>query len=164
GARLATAAATRQDGAGGDAALRRLERIERTLARLLARHDFVAMQAQRAIGDALDEARRPSPATEYLDATGRLLRAAADGAARVGPGLGGFLDHEVESLLEAAIDVDAPNLRLIPGSARSGAANINAGQKLRLLRAIANLSADVVVVDVGAGAAYNTIDLFTGAD
>jgi flagellar biosynthesis protein FlhG len=86
------------------------------------------------------------------------------GVTRPGPGLGGYLDHEVETLAEAAIDVDAPNLRVVPGTARPGAANLNAGQKLRLLRAIANLGGDVVIVDVGAGTAYNTIDLVIAAD
>lgn len=87
------------------------------------------------------------------------------GLTRPGSGLGGFLDHEVASLDEVALDVTgAPNLRLVPGSARSGAANINAGQKLRLLRAIARLGGDAVVVDVGAGAAYNTLDLVAAAD
>ncbi len=86
------------------------------------------------------------------------------GVIRPGPGLGGYLDHEIETLEEAAIAVDAPNLRMIAGTARPGAANLNAGQKVRLLKAIANLSGDVVVVDVGAGTAYNTIDLVTAAD
>jgi flagellar biosynthesis protein FlhG len=87
------------------------------------------------------------------------------GITRPGPGLGGFLDHEVATLAEVALDVvGAPNLKLVPGSARNGAANINAGQKLRLLKAIANLGGDVVIVDVGAGASFNTIDLVAAAD
>lgn len=86
------------------------------------------------------------------------------GITRPGPGLGGYLDHEVESLAAVAIDVDAPNLRVIPGTARAGAANLNAGQTLRLLRAIAHLGGDVVIVDVGAGTAWNTIDIVTAAD
>jgi flagellar biosynthesis protein FlhG len=86
------------------------------------------------------------------------------GVSRPGPGLGGFLDHEAAALADVAVDVGAPNLRIIPGSARPGAANINAGQKLRLLRAIANLGGDVVIVDVGAGTAFNTVDFVTAAD
>ncbi len=87
------------------------------------------------------------------------------GINRPGPGLGGFLDHEASTLGDVALPVEAvPNLYLVPGSARVGAANINAGQKLRLLRAIAKLSGDVVIVDVGAGTAWNTIDLVAAAD
>ncbi|HVV85919.1 MAG TPA: P-loop NTPase [Kofleriaceae bacterium] len=87
------------------------------------------------------------------------------GVTRPGPGLGGFLDHEAATLGEVALEVSgASNLRLVPGSARNGAANINAGQKLRLLRAIAHLGGDVVVVDVGAGSSFNTIDLVAAAD
>jgi flagellar biosynthesis protein FlhG len=87
------------------------------------------------------------------------------GVTRPGPGIGGFLDHEAERLADVAIDVArAPNLKLVPGSARNGAANIAAGQKLRLLRAMANLGGDVVVVDVGAGSSFNTIDVFAAAD
>ncbi len=86
------------------------------------------------------------------------------GMTRPGPGLGGYLDHEVDSLIEVAIDAGTPNLRIIPGTSQPGAANINAGQKLRLLRAIAHLGGDVVIVDVGAGTAYNTVDLVAAAD
>ena len=87
------------------------------------------------------------------------------GVTRPGPGLGGFLDHEAETLADVAVDVArAPNLKLVPGTARNGAANIAAGQKLRLLRAIARLGGDVVVVDVGAGTSFNTIDVFAAAD
>jgi len=87
------------------------------------------------------------------------------GINRPGPGLGGFLDHEASTLADVALSVDTvPNLQLVPGSARVGAANINAGQKLRLLRAIAKLRADVVIIDVGAGTAWNTIDLVAAAD
>ncbi|MBP8808563.1 MAG: P-loop NTPase [Kofleriaceae bacterium] len=87
------------------------------------------------------------------------------GITRPGPGLGGFIDHEASSLDEIALEVEAaPNLWLVPGSARVGAANINAGQKLRLLRAIARRASDVVIVDVGAGMAWNTVDLVIAAD
>jgi flagellar biosynthesis protein FlhG len=86
------------------------------------------------------------------------------GVTRPGPGLAGFLDNPGITLPECAIDVGAPNLKIIPGIARPGSANLNAGQKVRLLKAIANLGGDVVIVDVGAGASYNTIDLVAAAD
>jgi hypothetical protein len=59
------------------AQLARLERVERRLGGLLARHDFIAMLAQREIDAAFDEARRPASETEYLRATASLLAAAA---------------------------------------------------------------------------------------
>jgi cob(I)alamin adenosyltransferase len=55
----------------------RLERVERRLSGMLARHDFIAMLAQRDIDAALDEARRPASEAEYLRATARLLDAAS---------------------------------------------------------------------------------------
>lgn len=86
------------------------------------------------------------------------------GITRPGPGLGAFLDQEVPALADVALDTGHPNLRVIPGSSRIGAANINAAQTLRLVGALADLSADVVVIDVGAGTAFNTIDLVAAAD
>lgn len=83
------------------------------------------------------------------------------GVDRTGPGLHGFFEHQVEQLADALVPTALDNLRLIPGSgAVVGAANINHGQKGRLLRHIARLPADVVIVDVGAGSAYNALDLF----
>jgi flagellar biosynthesis protein FlhG len=86
------------------------------------------------------------------------------GLARPGPGLAGFLDHDVATLAEAAVSPGVPNVSLVSGTARPGDANLNHGQKLRLLRAIATLPAEVVVIDVGAGSAYNTLDFVVIAD
>ncbi len=86
------------------------------------------------------------------------------GVTRPGLGLAGFLDGEVDALGDCAIEVGVPNLTIIPGTARPGSANLNGGQKLRLLRAIAGLGGECVIVDVGAGASYNTIDLVAAAD
>ncbi len=86
------------------------------------------------------------------------------GVTRIGPGLAGFLDHELESLEAAAIETVVPTVRLVPGSSRPGIANINHGQKLRLLRGIAQLGGDIVIVDVGAGTSFNTLDFVAIAD
>ncbi len=59
------------------AALRRLARVEAQLVTVLARHDFVALPAQRSVEAALDEARRPASADDYLRASRALFRAAA---------------------------------------------------------------------------------------
>jgi hypothetical protein len=76
----------------------RLQGVERELAKLLARHNFVAMLAQREIDAALDEARRPASEAEYLAATRALLEAAARTSALVSdilarPREGGGKEH-----------------------------------------------------------------------
>lgn len=84
---------------------------------------------------------------------------------RPGKGIGAVLDRDVENLREACVDTGIPNLRLIPGtSASPGTANINHGQKQKLLRQVRTLDADLVLIDCGAGAAYNTLDFFALAD
>lgn len=87
------------------------------------------------------------------------------GIDRPGPTLQGVIDHSLKHLEEARIDTGVPNVSLIPGSgAVLGAANINHGQKTKLLRQIGSLDADVVIVDVGAGVAFNSLDFFDVAD
>ena len=81
-----------------------------------------------------------------------------------GRGLQAFFDHEIESLAEADMASVAYNVSLIAGAAGSGIANINHGQKQRLVNHIRALDTDVVVLDLGAGTAFNMIDLFTLAD
>jgi flagellar biosynthesis protein FlhG len=84
---------------------------------------------------------------------------------RTGRTLNELFTHQIESLGEAAVEVGVPNLRLIAGSsATAGAANLNHAQKLRLIRQIQALEADVVIIDVGAGISFNVIDLFNAAD
>ncbi|HEY0191398.1 MAG TPA: P-loop NTPase [Kofleriaceae bacterium] len=79
-------------------------------------------------------------------------------------GLAEFLDHKVEGLEALRTQVLVPTLSLVSGTSRPGAANLKKAQKLRLLNAIARLDADCVVVDVGAGASYNVVDLVAAAD
>lgn len=87
------------------------------------------------------------------------------GVEKPGPTLQAFLEHELESLELARVATRVPRLSLVRGaSAAPGAANINHTQKLRLLRNIEALEAQIVVIDVGAGAAYNQLDLFDLAD
>ncbi len=84
---------------------------------------------------------------------------------RTGRTLNELFTHEIESLQEAAVEVGVPNLRLIAGSsATAGAANLNHAQKLKLVRQLQGLDADVVIIDVGAGISFNVIDLFNAAD
>lgn len=87
------------------------------------------------------------------------------GIDRPGPGLQGFIARVVDSLDEAVVATNVPDLYLVPGSAGiPGCANIMHSQKQRVLRALYRLDYDVVVIDVGAGVAYNALDFFDAAD
>jgi flagellar biosynthesis protein FlhG len=79
-------------------------------------------------------------------------------------GLADFLDQRVDTLDELRVQVIVPTLSLVSGTSRPGAANLSKAHKLRLLDAIARLDADCVVVDVGAGASFNVVDLVAAAD
>ncbi len=62
-------------------------------------------------------------------------------------------------------DTDIPNLRFITGDIRSlDSTGIKYTQKLRLYRHIKSISADYVLIDLGAGSGPNTIDTFLIAD
>ena len=74
-----------------------------------------------------------------------------------------FLDRRVDDLDDVLVPV-ANTVRLVAGTSRPGSANINSAQKLRLLRAIARLDVDCVLVDVGAGTSFNVVDLVAAAD
>ena len=78
-------------------------------------------------------------------------------------GIAQFIDHDVPTLDETGIEV-TPSLTLIAGTSRPGAANLGSAQRLRLLRAVLKLDADVVIVDVGAGTSYTVVDLVAVAD
>ncbi|MEQ9497194.1 MAG: P-loop NTPase [Deltaproteobacteria bacterium] len=84
---------------------------------------------------------------------------------RVHLSLQALFAKEVDDLDSLLLDVGVPNLSLVAGcGAIPGAANIAHAQKQKLMRRIEGLDADVVVIDVGAGIAYNVVDLYTLAD
>ena len=87
------------------------------------------------------------------------------GIERPGAGLQALINREVTALVDTAIPTGIENLQLIPGSGGiPGAANIGHAQKRKLLRHIGALDADVVVIDCGAGVAFNTLDLYDASD
>jgi flagellar biosynthesis protein FlhG len=87
------------------------------------------------------------------------------GIHRPGPTLHALFQHDITSLEEALVPTCVRGLQLLPGSsAVLGAANINHGQKQRLMRHIQGMDAEAVVIDVGAGSSFNTLDLFDIAD
>lgn len=75
-----------------------------------------------------------------------------------------LIDGREPQLERLTIDTAVPRLRLIAGSvALPGAANLSHARKQKLLRHIAKLPADVVVIDCGAGVHYNVVDFFASA-
>lgn len=84
---------------------------------------------------------------------------------RVHRSLQALFSKEVDDLEPLMLDVGVPKLSLVAGcGAIPGAANIAHAQKQKLIRRIESLDADVVLIDVGAGIAYNVVDLYTLAD
>jgi flagellar biosynthesis protein FlhG len=76
-----------------------------------------------------------------------------------------FVEKEVAVLDEVAVTTGIPRLFLVPGiGAIPGAANLAHAQKLKLLRHVERLDADVVIIDVGAGVSFNVIDFFEAGD
>ncbi len=79
--------------------------------------------------------------------------------------LGEFIHRKVEDLRDVVSDTPIQNLGLISGAYDFlGAANPKHAQKIRLLRKIQSLDYDVILIDLGAGTAYNTIDFFLTAE
>ena len=75
--------------------------------------------------------------------------------------LSDFLRGKVKSLKEVLLPTPNENLWLIcGGSEMLGLANLSFQAKQKLTRQIAEVDADYVIVDLGAGTAYNTLDFF----
>ncbi len=65
------------------------------------------------------------------------------------------------SVNEVAIATPFPNLRFVSGALDDvAAANPNHAAKMRLLRQLSQVDTDVVVLDLGAGTSFNTLDFF----
>lgn len=86
------------------------------------------------------------------------------GIARPGPGLVGFLKDEAVELDSIAVPSGYDNLTLYPSDGAQGVPQVTNTRKDRLVREISRIDADVVLLDIGAGAALTALDLFTVAD
>ncbi len=80
-------------------------------------------------------------------------------------GISEFIGREVHNIKKLLIPTDIPGLSLISG-AKDGVeiANLKHTQKRRFISALRRLDADYIVIDLGAGTAYNTVDFFLLAD
>lgn len=75
--------------------------------------------------------------------------------------LSDFVNRKVETLDELVAKTSIANLGLISGALDFlGAANPKYTQKLRLLREIARLDVDYIIIDLGGGTGFNILDFF----
>jgi flagellar biosynthesis protein FlhG len=83
------------------------------------------------------------------------------GVSRPRYSLSHLLAGDVPSLADLMVQTSVPNLWLVSGhQALLEMANLGHGQKKRLVRQIGRLDVDDVVLDLGAGSAYNVLDFF----
>ena len=77
-----------------------------------------------------------------------------------------FITRDVDNIQDVAHTFYAHNgLQLIPGTGDTlQTANMNFQEKLRLLRAIDDIDADIILLDVGAGTSYHALDFFMHSD
>jgi len=79
--------------------------------------------------------------------------------------LSDFIQRRVSSIDEVLIDTQAQGLRVISGAADLlSAANIKHLQKVRVMNQVRALDVDVVLIDLGAGTAFNILDFFLLSD
>ena len=79
--------------------------------------------------------------------------------------LSDFIRKEVDSLSDTMVQTPFPNLSLISGSrAILEMANPKYTQKEKLIRHISALDVDYVLLDLGSGSTFNTLDFFLAAD
>jgi len=72
-----------------------------------------------------------------------------------------FLIKKYKDLTKVLIDTPLDNLRFISGAANLvGIANLPYARKMRLIRHINKLQADIIIVDLGAGITNNTLDFY----
>lgn len=76
-------------------------------------------------------------------------------------GLHQFLQKTVSDLAETTVPTPIPNLQLISSCQCSmEVANLYHAQKIKIINALTRLEADYVLVDLGAGTHFNTLDFF----
>ena len=69
-----------------------------------------------------------------------------------------FIFNKVGNLTEIVQDTDIKNLSIICGGDVPGIANLHYQKKVKLIRNLATLESDFILLDLGAGVSYNVID------
>jgi flagellar biosynthesis protein FlhG len=72
-----------------------------------------------------------------------------------------FISRKVDTIDEVVMDTPVENLRLICGADDiPGIANLKYAQKTRIFTHLKELEADIVLLDLGAGSSFTTLDFF----
>lgn len=75
--------------------------------------------------------------------------------------LADFIQRRLDTIEEVLTETGAPGLQLLSGAGDLlTAANIKHAQKIRILKKIKSLDVDVVLIDIGAGTSFNSLDFF----
>ncbi len=76
-------------------------------------------------------------------------------------GLGNFIYRQTDDFNSLIQETGIPNLRFVAGDCLyPGTANMDASAKRKITKALNNLDADYVILDLGAGTTYNTLDFY----
>ena len=79
--------------------------------------------------------------------------------------LSDYISKKVGNLNELLTPSHIPNLSIISGAQDEvGVANLKSLQKAKILRRLRELDADYIILDLGAGTTFNTLDFFISAD
>jgi len=77
------------------------------------------------------------------------------------PGVGDFLRRSAPTLDEFLVPTAVEGLSFVPGDGRTPfLANVSVADKARVIRAVSALPAQFVIIDLGAGSSFNTLDFF----
>ncbi len=83
------------------------------------------------------------------------------GTGSIKNGIGTFLCNNQFNFKDIIFDTDYKNLQFIPGDGEiPGMANLDNTQKTRLIRELYLQEADYLILDLGAGTSFNTVDFF----
>ncbi|MBF9016242.1 MULTISPECIES: P-loop NTPase [unclassified Oceanispirochaeta] len=83
------------------------------------------------------------------------------GMKNTNPGVASYLQDKNRSFKSLILDTPFKNLQFIPGDTLSyGMADITEKQKRDIIYEIQDLDADYIILDLGAGSSFNTIDFF----
>jgi len=83
------------------------------------------------------------------------------GLENIYPGIGDYLVSKKGKLKDYLVHTNIPNLQYLAADHRiTFLANISYAQKVKLINEIKNIRADYIVIDLGAGTTFNTLDYF----